>query len=287
MVRVVENTLESLTELLEALFIPILAIEIIWLWRRGNLKGPRIKEMAANASSVLVVVPAGIVGFVLWFSIFDAIDHAVPWSIPTTWATVIVAVLLADFVYYWEHRFEHTHRLPWDLYHSVHHSSESYDQTTGLRLGAFDALLTFGYTMPLVIVGFDPLIAMAATGVVIGYQTWIHTEVINRMPRWFEAVFNTPSHHRGHHGAHYPYLDTNYGAVLIVWDRLFGTFQPEIERPAYGLTTQIGTSNPVAIQLSQLRLLWADLKADTSWSTRFARLWRRPGWQPQEVPVAA
>lgn len=123
---------------------------------------------------------------------------------------------------------------------------------------------------------------LLATGVVIAYQTWIHTEVITKTPRWFEAVFNTPSHHRAHHGADDPYLDVNYGGILIIWDRLFGTFQPELYRPTYGLTTQIESSNPIDVQFSQLRLLGRDLKADSSWTVRLRRLWNRPGWQPNQ-----
>jgi sterol desaturase/sphingolipid hydroxylase (fatty acid hydroxylase superfamily) len=132
----------------------------------------------------------------------------------------------------------------------------------------------------MVIVGFSPTLTVAAMGLVVGYQTWIHTETIRRMPRWFEAVFNTPSHHRGHHGADDHYLDKNYGGILIIWDRLFGTFQEETTRPTYGLTTQINSSNPLDVQFSQLRLLWRDLRNDNSWSLRLRRLWNRPGWSP-------
>jgi len=284
---VVESTLEAalqnITDVLELLLVPILLFELVWLWRQRNLTGARVKEMLANTSSLLVVLPAGVLGFVFWFAVFEWISGVLAWSIPTTWFTVIIAIVLADLVYYLEHRFEHEHRLPWDLYHSVHHSSESYDQTTGLRLGAFDALLTIGFSLPLVVMGFTPTLVLLATGVVIGYQTWIHTETITRTPRWFESIFNTPSHHRAHHGADEHYLDVNYGGILIIWDRLFGTFQEETNRPTYGLTTQIGSSNPIDIQLSQLRLLVRDLKADSDWGVRLKRLWNRPGWQPDAV----
>lgn len=282
-----ETNLQLITDVLESVFLPILLVEFVWLWRKGWFTKARLKEMLANVSSLLVVLPAGALGLFLWFILFETISNTLPYAMPLNWFTVLLAVLLADFIYYWEHRIEHEHRLPWDLYHSVHHSSESYDQTTSLRLGAFDALLTIGFSLPLVLIGFSPTIALLATGVVIGYQTWIHTEVISRTPRWFEAVFNTPSHHRAHHGADSPYLDVNYGGMFIIWDRLFGTFQQELHRPTYGLTTQIGSSNPIDVQLSQLRLLWRDLKADRSWSTRLARLWNRPGWQPEQVPVAS
>ncbi len=130
------------------------------------------------------------------------------------------------------------------------------------------------------VLGFSPTLVLVATGVVVGYQTWLHTEVVQRVPRWFEAVFNTASHHRAHHGADEIYLDVNYGGILIIWDRLFGTFQPEVHRPDYGLTTQINSSNPLDVQFSEIRKLIADLRADESWSVRLRRLWNRPGWEP-------
>lgn len=279
--------MQTTIDLLEILFVPILAIELVWLYRRRELGWPRIKEMLANASSLLVVIPAGALGIAVWFGLFTWISNLLPWAIPTTWLTAIAAVVIADLIYYGEHRFEHEHRLPWDLYHSVHHSSERYDQTTGLRLGLFDALLTLGYTLPMVLVGFSPTLVLLAMGVVVGYQTWIHTEVIGQTPRWFEAVFNTASHHRAHHGSDAHYLDVNYGGILIIWDKLFGTFQPETNRPTYGLTTQIESSNPIDVQFSQLRLLWRDLRNDRTWGDRLRRLWHRPGWEPAEQRTAA
>ncbi len=278
-----EAVLESLTALLENLLFPILLVELVWLWRRGSLNRARVKEMLANVSSILILIPAGFLGVALWFTLFEAISSALAYQIPTTWATAAVAVVLADFIYYWEHRFEHTHRLPWDLYHSVHHSSERYDQTTGLRLSGFDAFLTLGFLLPLVLIGFSPTMVLIATGVVIGYQTWIHTEVVKRMPGWFEAIFNTPSHHRAHHGADDIYLDKNYGGILILWDKMFGTFQAEVRRPEYGLTTQIKSSHLLDVQFSELRKLVRDLRADQSWRTRLRRLWMPPGWQPERV----
>lgn len=278
-----EDNLQGVIDVLEVVFVPILLIELVWLWRRKQMNRSRAKEMAANASSLLVVIPFGALGVYLWLGLFDWISGVLPYSLPTNLWTAIAAVLFADFIYYWEHRFEHEHRLPWDLYHSVHHSSESFDQTTGLRLSGFDALLTIGFNTPLVLLGFSPALVMLAVGVVVGYQTWIHTEVVHQLPKWFEVVFNTASHHRAHHGSDEHYLDVNYGGIFIVWDRLFGTFQQETNRPTYGLTTQIGSSNPIDIQLSQLRVLKGDLTNDSSWLVRLQRLWNGPGWQPVTV----
>ncbi|MGH1489197.1 MAG: sterol desaturase family protein [Acidimicrobiales bacterium] len=270
---------------MENVIIPLLAIELVWLWRSGRLNKKRLKEMAANISSLIVIIPAGFIGLVLWYTIFEAIRSVLPFAIPANWLTVAACLLVVDLIYYAEHRFEHTHRLPWDLYHSVHHSSPEFDQTTSLRLSGFDALLTMGFLTPAVLIGFHPLLVLGSYGLVVAYQTWIHTEVIKRTPRWFEYVFNTASHHRVHHGADSEYLDTNYGGILILWDRLFGTFQRELHRPTYGLTTQIESSHPVDVQFSEIRRLWAELRHDSDWSTRLRRLWNPPGWQPKSLGV--
>ncbi|MEM9521265.1 MAG: sterol desaturase family protein [Actinomycetota bacterium] len=274
------DILQSLAESFELLFVPIVLIELVWLRRRGLLHWPRIKEMLGNVGAFLLFLPAAAIGIAVWLPIFTAISGALPWSIPTNIGTALLAIVLADLIYYLEHRFEHEHRLPWDLWHSVHHSSPDYDQTTTLRLGIFDGLITTAFSLPLVLVGFSPALVFAATAVVIGYQTWLHTETITTLPRWFEAVFNTPSHHRAHHGADEHYLDVNYGAILIIWDRLFGTFRAETNRPEYGLTTQIESSNPIDIQFSQIRVLLRDLRRDRTWRTRLRRLWNKPGWEP-------
>ncbi len=282
----VTDIIATTAELFEALFIPILLIEFVWLQRRGHLRWGRIKEMLGNVGAFLLFIPAAIVGAMIWLGIFGAISDALPWSIPTNVGTAVLAIVLADLIYYLEHRFEHEHRLPWDAWHSVHHSSPEFDQTTSLRLGIFDGLITTVFSLPLVLAGFSPVLVLAATGLVVGYQTWIHTETITKMPRWFEAVFNTPSHHRAHHGADEHYLDVNYGGILIIWDRLFGTFRAETNRPEYGLTTQIESANPLDIQFSQLKLLARDLRRDSDWGTRLRRLWNRPGWEPTERATA-
>ena len=274
------DSMELVAGVLENVIVPLLAVEMVWLWRAKRLTGARLKEMAANISSIVLVIPAGVVGLAVWSQVFEAIQRVMPFAVPVNWATAALCLLLVDFIYYVEHRFEHTHRLPWDLYHSVHHSSPQFDQTTGLRLSGFDALLTMGFLTPAVAIGFHPILVLATYGLVVAYQTWIHTELVRHTPRLFESVFNTASHHRVHHGADQIYLDTNYGGILIIWDRMLGTFQAEHRLPTYGLTTQISSSNPIDVQFSEVRKLWGDLRADERWSTRLQRLWRPPGWHP-------
>lgn len=280
----IPDQLTWLGEALENLLFPVLVLELLWLWRKGALNKSRTKEMLANTASLLIIIPAGYLGLILWFTFFEVIERFALFNFTTTWTTALLCIVLADLVYYAEHRFEHTHRLPWDLYHSVHHSSPEFDQTTGLRLSGFDALLTMGFLTPLVLLGFSPLLVLVSYGVVVGYQTWIHTELVKRTPRWFEFVFNTPAHHRVHHGNDAAYLDKNYGGILIIWDRLFDTFAQETSRPTYGLTTQIESSHPIDVQFSEIRKLWADLRADSSWSTRFTRMWNPPGWD-SKIPA--
>lgn len=274
------DRLTELGGLLDTVIVPLLLLELAWLGYRRHLGWNRIKEMVANGVTVVVAIPTGIVAIALWDAVFGAVEDISPWAIPTTWVTAVIAVVVADFIFYWQHRYEHERRLLWDLYHSVHHSSPNFDATTSLRVGMFDVLVTAGVTVPMVAIGFPPLLAVAAMVVSLGYQTWIHTELIGRMPRWFESVFNTPSHHRVHHGTEEHYLDTNYGGILIIWDRLFGTFQLETVRPTYGLTTQIESSGPIDIQFAELRRLTQDLRGDDSWRTRFRRLWNGPAWDP-------
>lgn len=274
------DILDDATQILESLFLPLLILELVVLGRLRELGWDRVKEMLANGGTTLLFIPASFVGALVWTAVFEQVGAWVPWTIPNTGWTLLAAIVLADFIYYWEHRFEHETRLPWDLYHSVHHSSSQYDPSTSLRLGIFDGLISPVYYLPMLLLGFSPELTFGAVAFMVAYQTWLHTEVITRMPTWFEAVFNTPSHHRAHHGAVKPYLDVNYGGILIIWDRLFGTFQAELERPVYGLTTPLGSSKLLDIQFASLRGLLRDLLADRSWRVRWARLWNAPNWEP-------
>ena len=167
-------------------------------------------------------------------------------EIENTWLTVALCVLLADFTYYWEHRMSHRVAMAWAT-HSVHHSSPYFNISVAYRFGIMDAFWPLLFHMPLVLIGFDPVVVLFSSAIVQLYQTGIHTEAVGKLPWPIEAVFNTPSHHRVHHGSNPDYLDKNYGGIFILWDRLFGTFAEEREKVSFGLVKPIESINPVII----------------------------------------
>lgn len=166
-------------------------------------------------------------------------------DIDTNWLTIAACVVLADFAYYWEHRFTHRVNVAWAT-HSVHHSSPFFNLSVAYRFGPMDGVWPIFFHLPLVLIGFNPFVVFFSEFLVLTYQTVLHTEAVGRLPRPIEAVMNTPSHHRVHHGSNPEYIDRNYGGIFIVWDRLFGTFARERERVVYGLVTPLDSINPLA-----------------------------------------
>jgi sterol desaturase/sphingolipid hydroxylase (fatty acid hydroxylase superfamily) len=189
-----------------------------------------------------------------------------------------------DFSYYWFHRCSHESRFFWAS-HVVHHSSTHYNLSTALRQTWVPmTYLPFWLWMPAV--GFEPWMVLLAQAWSLIYQFWIHTERVRRLPKPFEAVLNTPSHHRVHHGSNEVYLDKNYGGILIIWDKLFGTYQPEGERVRYGLTTNIGTFNPVRAAFHEYVAMWHDMKRAAGIRSKLGVLWHGPGWVPPGITSA-
>jgi len=186
------------------------------------------------------------------------------------------AVLGWDFLYYWNHRFEHTSRYMWAI-HVVHHSSEHYNLSTALRQPVAEAFGTYLPTGFLALAGIRPELVEQARGINLLYQYWIHTDAIRRLGR-LERFFNTPSHHRVHHGSNRQYLDRNHGSMLIVWDRLFGTFEEEREPVVYGLTKNIETFNPIRVATHEHADLLHDVAQSTTWPERLSFVLRGPGW---------
>ena len=163
--------------------------------------------------------------------------YLTPLSIPMTGWTWLLALLAADFTYYWMHRLEHEHRILWAS-HSVHHSSNDYNLSVGFRLSLVEGFFGWAFLIPMILIGFSPFQAIVGLVLVAQYQHWVHTERVTKLG-WLDEVFNTPSVHRVHHGSNRQYLDKNYGGILMIWDKLFGTFAREEEKVIYGLTRDI------------------------------------------------
>jgi sterol desaturase/sphingolipid hydroxylase (fatty acid hydroxylase superfamily) len=195
-----------------------------------------------------------------------------------------VAILGWDFLYYWNHRFSHESRWLWAV-HVAHHSSERYNLSTALRQPVADSItIAVPYSL-LALLGVRPELIEQARGLNLLYQFWIHTEAIRTIGP-LERVLNTPSHHRVHHGSNRRYLDRNHGSILIVWDKLFGTFEPEGEQVVYGLTRNIETFNPARIATHELVDIGRDVAAADTWRDRFSFLLRGPGWAYARSGVA-
>ena len=183
-----------------------------------------------------------------------------------------------DLSYYCFHRTSHFVNFLWAS-HVVHHSSKHYNLAAALRqtwTGNLTGSFLFWAWMPLV--GFHPIWILFMQQISLIYQFWIHTETIKKLPRPIEFIFNTPSHHRVHHGVDLKYLDKNHAGILIIWDRMFGSFQPEEERPTYGLTKNIESHNPVIIALTTWGQLIKKVSTSGSISNGIKYLMKSPGW---------
>lgn len=217
-------------------------------------------------------ISLAILMFAWQFRLFD-----LGYSLPI----ILLALLAQDFVYYWKHRIAHQVRWFWSA-HVVHHSSEHFNLTTALRQpwnNHFTGHVIL--SVPLVLIGFHPLLIAFVASLNLLYQFWIHTESIDKMPRWFEAVMNTPSHHRVHHGTNPQYLDMNYAGIFIIWDKLFGTFVEEQEdvEIRYGVVKPIETFNPVKIAFLEWAVIFKDVfRPGLRLSQRLGYLLGKPGY---------
>jgi sterol desaturase/sphingolipid hydroxylase (fatty acid hydroxylase superfamily) len=188
--------------------------------------------------------------------------------------------LLEDLAFYFEHRIDHYCRLFWAV-HVTHHSSEEFNLTTGFRSSVFQPVYRFIYFVPIALMGFHPLDIVFMYSLTQTYGILVHTKYVHKMPRWFEAVFVSPSHHRVHHASNIRYLDKNMGMCLIIWDKIFGTFQPELatDPVKYGLTKPIeNDSNPANVIFHEWKSLGKDLRKKTSFTNRLRYIFMPPGW---------
>jgi sterol desaturase/sphingolipid hydroxylase (fatty acid hydroxylase superfamily) len=199
--------------------------------------------------------------------------------VPVYW---IMLVLLEDFLYYWLHRFDHEIRLFWAV-HVTHHSSEQMNFTVGFRSSVFQPLYRFIYFIPLALLGFKPIDIMFVFSATQIWGIFVHTELIHKMG-WLEYIMVTPSHHRVHHASNSKYLDKNMGMFLIIWDKIFGTFQEELpvekyQPLKYGLTKPLDSETPTKVIFHEWNDIWKDLqRTDISLREKLGYLFGPPGW---------
>ncbi|CCH53773.1 fatty acid hydroxylase [Fibrisoma limi BUZ 3] len=237
------------------------------------------RDTAGSLAMGIGNVVIGIVGKVVVFGAFSLVYQFRLFTVDMTqWWAWVLLFFADDFSYYWFHRISHGSRYFWAS-HVVHHSSQKYNLGTALRqtwTGNLSGSFIFWIWLPLL--GFHPAAIMTMQAISLLYQFWIHTEFIHRLPAPIEFIFNTPSHHRVHHATNLDYLDKNHAGILIIWDRLFGTFQREDERPVYGLTKNIDSHNPVKIAFHEWTDMIRDLRRAGSVRNALGYLFGPPGW---------
>ena len=194
------------------------------------------------------------------------------------WAWILI-IFADDFTFYWHHRLSHEVRILWAA-HVNHHSSTTLNLATALRQSWGEQFYKYIWWIWMPLVGFNPLMMLMMMSFSLIYQYWVHTELIKRLPRWYEFIFNTPSHHRVHHASNIRYLDQNHAGILIIWDRMFGTFSPEMdnEKPIYGITKNINTYNLFKIAGHEFVDVYHDVKRAPTFKDKLKYIFYPPGW---------
>ena len=259
-------------------FVALILIEIQWARRHA----PLAYEASDTRTSLLLGLGSTVIGALSAGAILAAAQwlyaHRIV-TLPFEWWSWLALLLLDDFNYYWVHRTGHRVRWFWAA-HVNHHTSQHYNLSTALRqswTGFF--ALSFGLRIWPALIGFSPAMILTVGAINTIGQFWIHTEAVRRMPAWFEWLFNTPSHHRVHHATNPVYLDRNYAGIFMVWDRLFGTFQPELRRdpPRFGVIRQLGTFGLLHSVFHEWKAMLKDV-ATAPWRHKLSYLLREPGW---------
>ncbi|MDG2425076.1 MAG: sterol desaturase family protein [Flavobacteriales bacterium] len=266
------------------IFLGLLLLELGWdtYKRKGFYK---LGDSLANLGSGILDQGLGLFVKVLTVGAFVGIGHWAatwrPWSIDNSLATWVACFIAVDFAYYWAHRWSHKVHILW-IGHVVHHQSEHYNLSVALRQSAIQKLLVFWVYWPLALIGFSGEMFVSVMALNLIYQFWIHTEFIEKMGV-FGLVFNTPSHHRVHHGRNPKYIDRNHAGVFIVWDRMFGTFTQEEERPTYGITSPLESFDPVKAQWQPMAFLFTEAARMPGLWNKMKFLFMPPGWYPESL----
>ncbi|MEZ4756196.1 MAG: sterol desaturase family protein [Flavobacteriales bacterium] len=263
------------------LFFALMGIELAWSAWSGR-RVYRFKDFVTNISCGIGSQVVGAFSKTVIFAIYVwSYEHLRLFTLPPSALTVVVTFLLVDLLYYWFHRLSHQVNFLWAA-HIVHHQSEDYNLSVALRQSWWQGLFSFWFYIPIAILGVDPITIVTVAAFVTLYQFWIHTEALGRLGP-LEWILNTPSHHRVHHGSDPKYIDRNHAGTLIIWDKLFGTYQREEETPVYGITTPLASWDPVYANFHYWRDLFSWAARTPRWSDRIRLFLKPPGWLPAEL----
>jgi len=278
----VENLREQILFLVSTpLYLVIIGIEVL-LSNYGHRKLYNWKDSLTNVWLMLLNMGVDLTVRVFYLFILNACYRHHWISITNVFTYWFLLLLAEDFLYYWLHRFDHEVRLFWAI-HVTHHSSEQMNFTVGFRSSVFQPLYRFIYFIPLALLGFRPLDIIFIYSATQIWGIFVHTELIDKMG-WLEYIFVTPSHHRVHHASNPKYLDKNMGMFLIIWDQLFGTFQPELpteeyQERKYGLTKPLEDAGLFHTVFHEWDHIRKDLsRKDIGWKEKWQYLFGPPGW---------
>ena len=276
--------MHRLVVLVVPVFALLMALEFAWGWRKQR-NTYRFSDTLGSLSQGLLSQALAVCTQLFQIGLYAMVYPLVAvWTKPDFWDSAIgwiLAVVLFDFFDYWLHRAGHESAVFWAA-HSVHHQSQQFNFSTALRQESMVAFLGWAFYLPMAVVGVPPEQFGLAGLIVLVYQFWIHTEHIGKLG-WFDRVFSSPSNHRVHHAVNDGYVDRNYGGMLVVWDRMFGTFAEEGERCVYGTRKALASFDPVRAILGPYAPLIRDSWHTRRWRDKLAVWFKAPGWRPADV----
>tara|TARA_R110002167_G_scaffold66677_3_gene188741 strand:+ start:1801 stop:3033 length:1233 start_codon:yes stop_codon:yes gene_type:complete len=263
-------------------FFLLIVIEVLLEKAKGT-DYYRVNDSINSLTAGVLSRMTGIIKLLVPLTIYVvAYEQMALFQMPSNWWMWLTAFVLYDFCYYWNHRLGHEMNILWAA-HVVHHSSEEYNLTTALRQSG-SSFFSWIFYLPMAILGFEPLVLITVGSLNLIYQFWVHTRHIPKLG-WYEWVFVTPSNHRVHHAQNQIYIDRNYGGVFILWDRLFGSFQEELDEdpPIYGIRKALKSWNPLWANVHVYAQLGKDCWHAKRWQDKFLIWFKRTGWRPADV----
>ena len=241
---------------------PFMFFFVLVEWYISRKQNKQIYSKEETIASTIVGIGNVLVAFMLKFLLFCGailLYNLLPWRMELNWWTLLPCYVILDFCSYWSHRISHQQRFWWAT-HVVHHSGEDYNLTVSFRL-SWVQHIKIVFFIPVALFGFHPIVFFVANQIAVLFQFWVHTEYIKKLPSWIENTFATPSNHRVHHGSQEKYVNKNYGATFIFWDKMFGTYQLEEEQVQYGLTHKLEKKgNPIYINFHEFVDIWNDMR---------------------------